>query len=99
MAKIPMIFTGSREIEVERIGKVSPVQGQPFVKVFVPLDMADNLSRDKYWAWAKAEPPGQTAPSTQPPENPEEKKEPPKDEKIDKVDDKEKGNKKEGKKK
>lgn len=74
MVKIPMVFTGSREANVEGIGKVTPVKGQPFVEVMVPLDMADNLSRDKYWARAKAEPPVQTTPPTKPPGKPGEKK-------------------------
>lgn len=86
--KIPMIFTGSREIEVERIGKVSPEKGKPFVIVMVPMDMAANLSRDKYWAWAKAEPPAQRNQPTQPPGKPEEKKDDPVE--AAKVDDKEK---------
>lgn len=79
MVKIPMIYTGSKKINVENVGEIVPEKGKPFKEVCVPLKMANNLARDKYWAWAKAEPPAREDQPTQPqpPGKPEEKKDAP----------------------
>lgn len=64
--KILMIYTGGKKITVEKLGELSPGKGE-HVQVNVPAEIAPNLSRDKYWAYANPGPHKEETPQTQPP--------------------------------